>query len=118
MSHILGGYTFPYLPPDNAWSGIKKVKSRVDVSTYSSNVTLNWGVHIKGSLVSYEYPLMEENFFQSLKNKYELDQEFNYDPKDGHIYSVKIVHFTGQVYKKGSYRSNVVLNLKILEQLT
>lgn len=113
MTHVLGGYELPYIPPLSHFSGIRKIKSRADIKTYEGNVTLNWGFNIKDYPVIYYYPYMDEEFYQALKTLYEKNQEYEYDIEDGNIYIVEILNLEAEVYKPGQYRKNIKMKLAI-----
>ncbi len=121
MPRKIGGYQYPYNPPRGNWSGILKEKSRRDVMTLTGNVSLNWGFKLGDAPVREEWPLMEETFYQQLRDLYtENDgtETYTYEIAKGEKYTVEIISLLGIPFIKDSgvrYYRNVVMELKLLE---
>jgi len=116
----LDGFELPEAP--RVFSGIHYKKSRSDVPTLNSNISIIWGFILPDVTVELSWPWMSESDYNTLETKY-LDFAGNTTYRfdifaDGQTvgsYNVEIVDLFGAPFE--NYRTDVKMTLKLMEEV-
>ncbi len=117
MNHQLGDYEYELNPSAGGFTGVQPTPTRVDVPTYTGNVSLWWPAILGDTEVREEWEQLTAAQYIALQTKYLQDGGgalHSYTPGDGNQYTVEITALTGRPYKGATY-VGVVMRLKVHE---
>ncbi|MEI7832869.1 MAG: hypothetical protein WCJ56_06715 [bacterium] len=115
MNHQLGDYEYALNPTAGGFTGVQPALSRVDVPTYTGNISLWWPAVWGDTEVREEWEQMTAAQYAALRAKYLQDGGgvlYTWSPGEGNQYTVEITALTGRPYKGGTY-VGVVMRMKV-----
>lgn len=115
MNHKLDDYEYALNPTAGSFSGVQPAFSRVDVPTYTGNVSLCWPPVWGDTEVREEWEQLDAAQYVALQTKYLQDGGgalHVWSPGDGNQYQVEITALTGRPYKGGTY-IGVTMRMKV-----